>query len=50
MSPAFQLLTYPMLDDRGSDTAPSPNYRLWDNRSNRFGRAGTATCGSASPR
>lgn len=38
-SPAFQLLTYPMLDDRSSATAPNANYRLWDNRSNRFGWA-----------
>ncbi|GAB4593763.1 alpha/beta hydrolase [Mycobacterium avium subsp. hominissuis] len=47
VSPAFQLLTYPMLDDRSSDTAPSPNYRLWDNRSNRFGWA--AYLGDADP-
>lgn len=47
VSPAFQLLTYPMLDDRSSATAPSSNYRLWDNRSNRFGWA--AYLGNADP-
>ena len=35
--PAFQLLAYPMLDDRSSATTPSPNYRLWNTRSNHFG-------------
>lgn len=47
VSPAFQLLTYPMLDDRSSATAPNANYRLWDNRSNRFGWA--AYLGNADP-
>ena len=47
VSPAFQLLTYPMLDDRSSATPPSANYRLWDNRSNRFGWA--AYLGDADP-
>jgi acetyl esterase/lipase len=47
VSPSFQLLTYPMLDDRSSATAPSANYRLWDNRSNRFGWA--AYLGNADP-
>lgn len=47
LSPAFQLLTYPMLDDRSSATAPRPHYRLWDNRSNRFGW--TAYLGDADP-
>ncbi|MEE2853229.1 MAG: alpha/beta hydrolase [Actinomycetota bacterium] len=47
VSPAFQLLTYPMLDDRSSATAPNANYRLWDNRSNRFGWA--AYLGDADP-
>lgn len=48
VSPAFQLLTYPMLDDRSSATAPGANYRLWDNRSNSFGWA--AYLGHADPR
>ncbi|MGD1172312.1 alpha/beta hydrolase [Mycobacterium seoulense] len=47
VSPAFQLLTYPMLDDRSSTTAHNPNYRLWDNRSNQFGWA--AYLGDADP-
>jgi acetyl esterase/lipase len=34
---AFQLLTYPMIDDRSSLTTPKPNYRLWSPRSNEFG-------------
>ena len=40
IAPAFQLLVYPMLDDRSSETfgAPAnPNYRLWGPRSNKFG-------------
>lgn len=47
VSPAFQLLTYPMLDDRSSATTPSANYRLWDNRSNQFGWS--AYLGNADP-
>lgn len=47
LSPAFQLLTYPMLDDRSSATAPRAHYRLWDNRSNKFGWA--AYLGNADP-
>jgi len=36
--PAFQLLVYPMLDDRSSTTASvNRNYRLWNARSNDFG-------------
>ncbi len=35
--PVFQLLVYPMLDDRSSMTAENPDYRLWDTRSNHFG-------------
>ncbi len=35
--PAFQLLVYPMLDDRSAATADNPGYRLWNPRSNRFG-------------
>jgi acetyl esterase/lipase len=37
VTPAFQLLVYPMLDDRSSMTAEHPNYRLWNPRSNHFG-------------
>ncbi|UXA07490.1 alpha/beta hydrolase [Mycobacterium sp. SMC-2] len=47
VSPAFQLLTYPMLDDRSSATARNSNYRLWDNRSNQFGWS--AYLGDADP-
>jgi acetyl esterase/lipase len=39
ITPAFQVLVYPMLDDRSSATAENPNYRLWNTRSNRFGWA-----------
>jgi acetyl esterase/lipase len=46
--PAFQVLAYPMLDDRSSMTAESANYRLWDTRSNHFGW--TAYLGAADPR
>lgn len=46
--PAFQLLVYPMLDDRSSATADNPNYRLWNPRSNHFGW--TAYLGGADPR
>lgn len=35
--PAFQLLVYPMLDDRSSSGPPNPNFRLWNARSNGFG-------------
>ncbi len=45
--PAFQLLVYPMLDDRSSATADNPNYRLWNPRSNHFGW--TAYLGGADP-
>ena len=48
VTPAFQLLTYPMLDDRSSATAHNPNYRLWNARSNHFGW--TAYLGGADPR
>ncbi len=36
---AFQLLTYPMLDDRtpGRTGIDERHFRLWNNRSNRFG-------------
>ncbi len=47
VSPAFQLLAYPMLDDRSSATGHNPNHRLWNARSNRFGWA--AYLGDADP-
>ena len=47
VTPAFQLLAYPMLDDRSSSTADEPNYRMWDTRSNHFGW--TAYLGDADP-
>jgi acetyl esterase/lipase len=47
VTPAFQLLVYPMLDDRSSMTANNPNYRLWNTRSNHFGW--TAYLGDADP-
>lgn len=39
VTPAFQLLTYPMLDDRTALRADidERNLRLWNNKSNRFG-------------
>jgi acetyl esterase/lipase len=48
LTPAFQVLVYPMLDDRSSATAANPDYRLWNTRSNRFGWA--AYLGDADPR
>jgi acetyl esterase/lipase len=47
VTPAFQLLVYPMLDDRSSATPAKPNYRLWSPRANRFGWS--AYLGSADP-
>ena len=46
--PAFQLLVYPMLDDRSSLTADKASYRLWNPRANRFGWS--AYLGDADPR
>ncbi|MDT5146819.1 MAG: hypothetical protein QOC58_1464, partial [Mycobacterium sp.] len=37
VAPAFQLLAYPMLDDRSSATPENAGYRLWNTRTNRFG-------------
>ncbi len=48
VTPAFQLLVYPMLDDRSSRTAKNPNHRLWNPRSNAF--AWAAYLGDADPR
>jgi acetyl esterase/lipase len=47
ITPAFQLLAYPMLDDRSSQTAANPDYRLWSPSSNQFGW--TAYLGGADP-
>ncbi|OBG20597.1 alpha/beta hydrolase [Mycobacterium sp. 852002-51057_SCH5723018] len=47
ITPVFQLLAYPMLDDRSSASAASPNHRLWSTRSNHFGW--TAYLGGADP-
>jgi acetyl esterase/lipase len=47
VTPAFQLLVYPMPDDRSWTTADNPNYRLWNPRANRFGW--TAYLGDADP-
>jgi acetyl esterase/lipase len=44
---AFQVLAYPMLDDRSSATGASPNHRLWSTRSNHFGW--TSYLGDADP-
>ncbi|WIM87020.1 alpha/beta hydrolase [Candidatus Mycobacterium wuenschmannii] len=48
VTPALQLLAYPMLDDRSGSTAENPNYRLWGPKSNRFGWA--AYLGNADPK
>ena len=48
VTPTFQLLAYPMLDDRSSATAHNPNHRLWNARSNHFGW--TAYLGDADPK
>jgi acetyl esterase/lipase len=48
VSPVFQVLAYPMLDDRSSATPANPNHRLWSTRSNQFGWA--AYLGGADPR
>jgi acetyl esterase/lipase len=49
IKPALQLLVYPMLDDRTVAKSPmdARNYRVWTERSNRFGWA--AYLGSANP-
>jgi acetyl esterase/lipase len=47
VTPAFQLLVYPMLDDRSAETADKPDYRLWNAHANRFGW--TAYLGNADP-
>lgn len=50
VAPAFQLLVYPMLDDRSSSAfgvPTNPNHRLWGPRSNQFGWA--AYLGNSDP-
>lgn len=47
VSPVFQLLVYPMLDDRSSSSPANPNHRLWDPRANEFGW--TSYLGGADP-
>jgi acetyl esterase/lipase len=49
IDPALQLLVYPMLDNRTVAKSPSDarNYRVWTERSNRFGWA--AYLGNANP-
>ncbi|MCV7028112.1 alpha/beta hydrolase [Mycobacterium sherrisii] len=47
VAPVFQLLAYPMLDDRSSLAPENPDYRLWNTRSNEFGWA--AYLGDADP-
>ncbi|NMN94003.1 alpha/beta hydrolase [Antrihabitans stalactiti] len=37
VTPAFQLLTYPMLDDRTEPGSEPGRYRVWNPRSNHFG-------------
>lgn len=47
VTPAFQLLVYPMLDDQSPGDPANTNYRLWSARSNRFGWS--AYLGDADP-
>lgn len=48
ISPALQLLNYPMLDDRAvANPQKASNYRMWNERSNRF--AWDAYLGGADP-
>jgi acetyl esterase/lipase len=47
LNPIFQLLVYPMLDDRSSLTADKPGYRIWNTRANRYSWA--AYLGDADP-
>jgi acetyl esterase/lipase len=48
ITPAMQLLAYPMLDDRSGSGPNNPNYRMWGPKSNRFGWA--AYLGHADPK
>lgn len=47
VAPVFQLLVYPMLDDRSSSAPADPHHRLWDPRANEFGW--TSYLGGADP-
>lgn len=47
ITPVFQLLVYPMLDDRSASGPANPNYRLWDPVANGFGW--TSYLGNADP-
>ncbi|MGH3633368.1 MAG: alpha/beta hydrolase, partial [Mycobacterium sp.] len=47
VTPALQLLAYPMLDDRSAKAPASRSYRMWNPRSNGF--AWTAYLGDADP-
>jgi acetyl esterase/lipase len=47
VSPVFQLLVYPMIDDRSAMTGKDPRHRLWNARANRFGWS--AYLGDADP-
>ena len=48
VTPALQLLAYPMLDDRSGSRPDNPKYRLWGPKSNRFGWK--AYLGTADPK
>ena len=48
VTPALQLLAYPMLDDRSGSRPDNPKYRLWSPKSNRFGWK--AYLGTADPK
>ena len=48
VTPALQLLAYPMLDDRSGSGPDNPKYRLWSPKSNRFGWK--AYLGTADPK
>jgi acetyl esterase/lipase len=47
IQPAFQLLAYPMLDDRTKAGREAAHYRMWNERSNRF--AWSSYIGQADP-
>ncbi|MBV8863402.1 MAG: alpha/beta hydrolase [Mycobacterium sp.] len=47
VTPALQLLAYPMLDDRSGAGPENPKHRLWSRKSNRFGWG--AYLGNADP-
>ncbi|OBJ82804.1 alpha/beta hydrolase [Mycobacterium asiaticum] len=47
ITPVFQLLVYPMLDDRSASAPADARHRLWDPRANEFGWA--AYLGDADP-